>query len=333
MPAVPTDESPPRSQPPASSAAPASKDGASKAKKNKKKQSVAEMQRELRDLAVPSDDAPPKPPVDLRKAALRVGGILAVLWLAALVVTRWTIIPVYVVAALTAAAIGLGVWLVRYVNKSREVAALLQSASRTEEGRKEALKKLETDYKKGDAQAALARAQLEMQDDPRKALTTLEEVDLAKQLGPVADQVRCTRATIHLQLGDLNEARALVDKMDLGKQQEAKTRAMFATVAGETWGRTGNAKKAVELLEVFNPDDTDYADMRVQMWRARAFAYAGAGDMKGASRALKKLVEMSPQLLGMFVGAKKVHPMLQQEAKQLFMRSGAAPRKMVRQKM
>jgi hypothetical protein len=55
--------------------------------------------------------------------------------------------------------------------------------------------------------------------------------------------------------------------------------------------------------------------------------------MKAASRALKKLAEMSPQLLGMFVAVKKVHPMLQQEAKQLLMRSGAVPRKMVRQKL
>ena len=55
--------------------------------------------------------------------------------------------------------------------------------------------------------------------------------------------------------------------------------------------------------------------------------------MKGASRALKKLIDVNPQLLGMFVGAKKIHPMLQQEAKQLLMRSGAVPRKMVRQKM
>ena len=55
--------------------------------------------------------------------------------------------------------------------------------------------------------------------------------------------------------------------------------------------------------------------------------------MKAVSRSLKKLLEMSPQLLGMFVGTKKVHPMLQQEAKQILMRSGAVPRKMVRQKM
>jgi hypothetical protein len=172
-----------------------------------------------------------------------------------------------------------------------------------------------------------------MQEDPRKALATLESIDLARQMAPVADQVRCTRATIHLQLGELPEARALVDKMELGKQQDVKTRAMFAAVAAETWGRTGQGKKASELLEVFNPEDPELVEMRVQMWRARAFAYAGIGDMKGAGRALRKLAEMSPQLLGMFVGAKKVHPMLQQEARQLLMRSGAVQRKMVRQKI
>jgi tetratricopeptide (TPR) repeat protein len=302
------------------------------APKKKKKKSVAEAQRELRELAKPSGD-PDKPPVDQKKLFLRIGGILAVIWVTAGVLTRWSLIPLYGAAALTAAGIAIAVWVVRYTNKSRALGALLRSASETEEGRKEALRKLETDFKKGDVQAVVARAQLEMQDDPRKALTTLETVDLAKQLGPVADQVRCTRATIHLQIGELQEARALVEKMDLGKQQESKTRAMFAAVAGEAWGRTGQAKKAIELLEVFNPDDPDMSEMRVQMWRARAFAYAGAGDMKGASRALKKLVDLSPQLLGMFVGAKKVHPMLQQEAKQILMRSGAVPRKMVRQKM
>jgi hypothetical protein len=302
-------------------------------KKKKKKQSAAAMQRELRDLAKPSPDAPEKPPVDMKKLVVRVGGVVAVVWVIAGIATRWSTIPLYVAAALTVAAVAAVVWLVRYVNKSREMAALLRSASQTEEGRKDALKKLETDFKKGDVQASLARAQLEMQDDPRKALATLEAVDLSKQLVPVADQVRCTRATIHLQLGEIQEARLLVDKMELGKQQDTKTRAMFAAVAGEAWGRTGLAKKGVELLELYNPEDPEYGEMRVQMWRARAFAYAGAGDMKGAARALKKLIDVNPQLLGMFIGAKKIHPMLQQEAKQLLMRSGAVPRKMVRQKM
>lgn len=301
--------------------------------KRKKKQSVAAMQRELRDLAHTSGEAPEKPPVDFKKVFGRVGAIVAVIWVVALIFLKWSIIPVIVAGLLTVGAVGAAVWVVRYVNKSRELGALLKSANETDEGRKEALKKLETGYKKGDVQAAIARAQLEMQEDPRKALTTLEGVDLARQMTPVANQVRCTRATIHLQLGEVQEARALVDKMELGKQQEVKTRAMFAAVAAEAWGRTGQGKKAVELLEVFNPDDPELGEMRVQMWRSRAFAYAAAGDMKAASRSLKKLADISPQLLGMFVATKRVHPMLQQEAKQLLMRSGAVPRKMVRQKM
>ena len=302
------------------------------APKKKKKKSAAEMQRELRDLGKPSGDAQ-EPKVDLTKIYVRVALVLAVVWAIAGIVTRWTMIPLAVAGALTIAALGAGIWLRGYVRKSRELGALLKSAGETEEGRQEALRKLGTDFKKGDVQAAIARAQLEMQDDPRTALATLESIDLGKQLAPVADQVRCTRATIHLQLGDLQEARALVDKLELGKQQEPKTRAMFAAVAGEAWGRTGQSKKAVELLELYNPEDPEYGEMRVQMWRSRAFACAGNGDMKGASRALKKLGEVNPQLLGMFVAAKKVHPMLQQEAKQLLMRSGAVPRKMVRQKM
>lgn len=308
-------------------------EGASEApKKKKKKQSVASMQQELRDLAAPSAAAE-KPPLDFKKIFLRIGLVLGGVWVVALVLLHWTVIPVFAAGGLTVFAVGAGVWVVRWVNRSRELGALLRSAGATEEGRKEALKKLETDFKKGDVQATIARAQLEMQEDPRKALATLETIDLSRQLVPMADQVRCLRATIHLQVGETQEARALVDKMELGKQQDAKTRAMFAAVAGEAWGRTGEAKKAVEMLELFNPEDPDYGEMRVQMWRARAFAYAGAGDMKGAGRALRKLADISPQLLGMFVGAKKVHPMLQQEAKQILMRSGAVPRKMVRQKL
>lgn len=312
---------------------PDSKPEAVPSAQKKKKKSIATMQRELRDLSKPAADAPEKPPVDLKKAFVRVGGVVALIWVLAIATAHWSIIPIIVAAVLTVLAAAAAVWVVRYVNKSRELGALLRSAGETEEGRKDALKRLETDFKKGDVQATIARAQLEMQEDPRKALATLETVDLTRQMAPVADQVRCTRATIHLQLGELSEARALVDKMELGKQQDVKTRAMFAAVAAETWGRTGQGKKATELLDVFNPEDPELAEMRVQMWRARAFAYAGVGDMKGAGRALRKLAEMTPQLLGMFVGAKKVHPMLQQEARQILMRSGAVPRKMVRQKL
>jgi tetratricopeptide (TPR) repeat protein len=312
---------------------PAAKTPAAAPAKKKKKHTAAAMQRELRDLAKPASEAQQAPPIDLKKTFVRVGLVLGVLWLVALLSLHWSVVPVIVAGVLTVLGVGASIWVVRYVRKARELGALLKAAAETDEGRREAILKLETEYKKGDVQATIARAQLEMQEDPRKALATLESIDLAKQMAPVSDQVRAMRAAIHLQMGELQEARQLVDKMELGKQQEPKTRAMFAAVAAEAWGRTGQGKKAVELLEVFNPDEPDLADMRVQMWRARAFACAGAGDLKAASRALKKLADISPQLLGMFLTGKKVHPMLQQEAKQLLLRSGAVPRKMVRQRM
>ncbi len=300
---------------------------------SKKKKSVAEAQQELRDLTKPDPSAPEKPPVDLKKIYVRVGLVMAVVWMiaAGIASTIKSSVPLIVAGVVTVGVIGAGIWVLRYMRKTQALGALIRGAD-TEEGRKDALEKLETDFKKGDSQAILAKAQLQMQQDPRKALETLETVNLDKVMAPMAGQVRAMRAMIHLTLGETSEARALADKLDLGKQQEAKTRVMFATVASEAWARTGNAKKAVETLELFNPEDPDYAEMRAQMWRARAFAYAGANDMKGAGRALKKLADLSPQLLGMFVG-KKIHPLLEREARQLAMRMGAVPRKVVRQRM
>jgi hypothetical protein len=307
-----------------STPAPASQ-GATKTKK--KKQTQQSLQKELRDLARPDPNAPAKPAVDLKKIGIRVGLLLVVLWAIAIAVRHW--IGFAVAGTLTVVIAGVGIWLVRYMKKSEALGALLRGAD-TDEGRRAALAQLSG--MKGDSQALLARAQLEMQEDPKKALETLESADLGKMMGPMADQFRAMRSMIHLTLGQTAEARALADELDLGKQQDAKTRAMFATVASEAWARSGQAKKAVETLELFNPEDPEYADMKTQMWRARAFAYAGANDMKGAGRALRKLADVNPHLLGMFIGTKKVHPLLEREAKQIVMRLGAAPRRVVRQR-
>ena len=295
-------------------------------KEKKKKKSAADVQRDLRDL---TKAGPEKPPIDLKKIYIRVGLILAAAWIVAIILPTW--IPKAVVGVITVIVIGAGVWVVRYMRKGQALGALLKGAD-TEEGRKHALAELET-YGKGDTQALLAKAQLEMQEDPRKALATLESIELSKTLAPIAGQVRAMRAMLHLTLGETNEARALAEQLDLGKQQESKTRAMFATVASEAWARTGNAKKAVETLELFNPEDPEFAELKPQMWRARAFAYAAVNDMKGAGRALKKLADMNPHLLAMFIGAKRVHPLLEREAKQIVMKMGAAPRKVIRQRM
>jgi hypothetical protein len=299
----------------------------SQAAKPKKKKTQADLQRELKELSRPATE---RPPVDWKKIITRVGLVLAVVWIVAIFLPTW--IPKAIAGALTVVVLGAGGWVMRLMKKNEQITAIMKGAE-TEEGRKAALEQLEAGFKKGDAQALMARAQLEMQDDPRKALATLESIDLSKQMAAIASQVRATRAQIHLMIGEPAEARTLADQLDLGKQEDAKLRAMLATVAGEAWARTGNAKKAVETLELFNPEDDEYAELRAQMWRARAFAYAANNDTKGASRALKKLAEMNPHLLGMFVGQKKVHPLLEREAKQIVMKMGVVPRKMMRQRM
>jgi hypothetical protein len=296
-----------------------------------KKKSPADVQKELRELAKPNPQAE-KPPVDLSKMALRVAGVLAVVWFVAVAVASFihSRVPIYLGGILTAAAGGVFWWAKKFMAKQQALGALLREAE-TEEGRKEAIAKIDSEFK-NDTQATLAKAQLLMQEDPRKALEVLESINLDKQMAPVAGQVRAMRAMIHLTLGETAEARTLADQLDLGKQQEPKTRALFATVAGEAWGRTGNAKKAVEVLELFNPDDPEYAELKMHMWRARAFAYASNNDIKGAGRALKKLAELNPHLLAQFLSKKKIHPLLEREARQIVMQAGVMPRKMVRQK-
>lgn len=310
--------------------APAEKKSASSpppAKKKSKKKSAAEVQEELRKISKPTDE---RPPVDLKKIYIRAGAVVLIVWVISIIVRH----PAGYAAAgiLTVGGLVALWWLNRYVQKTQALGAILKGAD-TAEGRKEALEQINAQFKKGDTQAVIAKAQLQMQDDPRAALATLEAVNLDKELAPIAGQIRAMRAMIHLTLGETQEARALADKLDLGKQQEPKTRIMFAAVASETWARTGQGKKAMDTLDLFNPEDPEMGELRAQLWRARAFAYAAVNDTKGVARAVKKLAEINPHLLGMFVGQKKVHPLLEREAKQVVQRMGIVPRKMVRQRM
>lgn len=263
----------------------------------------------------------------VKKTALRVGAILLAVWVVMALIGRpWS----YGVAvAVTLAVAGGGVWLVRYVKKARGVAALVQGAQ-TPEGRKEALARLASDYKKGDTAATFAKAQLQLQeglDGAREALATLEAVDLGRVLPPVADEARAQRAMIHLLLGETDRARALVDSIDLSRHQHPKTRATLASVIGEAWARTGHAKKALDTLSLFDPEEAELAELRPQLLRALAFAHVATNDLRSMKTDLHKLMKINPQLLAAFT-MKKVHPLLAKEARQVLLRSGAVPREM-----
>jgi hypothetical protein len=241
---------------------------------------------------------------------------------------RWVMISIAVVITLLALAVV--IWVSRQAKKARGVASILSGVESAED-RKAALAQLDATYKKNDPTAVFAKAQLEMQEDPKKALTTLEQIDLNKVLGPIADETRAQRAMIHLTLGDVGPARQLVDNIDLTRQRDAKTRAMLTAVCAEAWARTGNAKKSVETLALLDPEDAEYEKLRPQLYRAMAYGYAHTNDVKGMRRVLKKLVQIDIRLLGGFM-MKRTHPLLQKEAKKAAEQSGQVPRKMVMQR-
>lgn len=229
-------------------------------------------------------------------------------------------------AALTLGALGLIGWVVRQTKKAQGVAGILSKAE-TKDERQAALTQLETKYKSNDPTAIFARAQLLLQEDPKKALEALETINLSKVMGNVADEARGQRAMIHLMLGDVAPARDLADGIQLSRHQDAKSRAMLAAVVAEAWARSGQAKRAVDTLSVIDADDAELVQLRPQLFRAQAYAFAHADDLKSARRSLKRLADQDPRLLGGFMN-RKTHPLLQREAKKLLEQSGTMQRKM-----
>lgn len=282
-------------------------------------------------------DAPdPLSSQNLRQMATRLGLPIVAVWvvggcIAAISQSRVAIgLALGIPALITAAIVGIAVWGLSQARKAKSVAGILQNVE-TAEDRKSALERLEQNYDKKDPAAIFARAQLLLQEDPRKALAALEEINLSKVLAPIADEARSQRAMIHLLLGEVTPARDLVDGIDLSRHQDARARAMMGAVTSEAWARTGQVKKAQETIELFNPDDAEFEALRPQLHRSRAFVYAASGDIKGMRRSLKKLLDQDARLLAGFL-AKRTHPLLQKEAKKMLEQSGQVPRKMIVQR-
>lgn len=268
-----------------------------------------------------------------KRIALYVGGPVAIVWLIAFLFTGW--ISKAIAGVLTIAfAVVLGyVW--RRLQRTRKVVDIVRGAD-TAEARKDAISKLETDFKKDDASAIMAKAQLQMQDDPREALRTLETVKLDKVMPQEADEVRVQRAMVHLMFGEIENARELVDRVDIERHKDAKSRATVAAIIAEAWARSGQAKKAVELLDKLTIDK-ELEDIRPQLLRARAFAYAWANRAKLMKQTLKELQALNPQFLSGFITKKKhpmgvaprgVHPILEKEAFDMLSRAPGTQRRM-----
>lgn len=276
----------------------------------------------------------PLSPENLRRMGIRVGIPAVIVW--AIVIAIQNLVLIIIAGVLTAALGAFLWWAIRTGKKRQAVASILQKAD-TKEGRKEALEKLDTEFKDNDVAAIFAKSQLQMQEDPRAALKTLEKINLNKVLANEADEARAQRAMIHLILGETDEARQLVDPIDLKRHKDAKSRASLTSIICEAWARSGQAARAVELLEKLDPNDETYADLKPQLLRSRAFAYAWANNTKKMKDVLRQMKAMNVQYLMGFITRKKnpmgvaprgVHPLLEKEAYDIVMKSGSVQRKM-----
>jgi len=268
--------------------------------------------------------APPK--LDSRTLATRVGIPVVIAWIVAAIIRHW--IAFTVVGGLTAAVVGVVGFAVYFTRKTQRVASIVGDA-KTKEERKEAIEKIDKEFKKGDSAATFAKAQLLMQEDPRGALDELEKIDLAKVMPTIADEARAQRAMIHLMLGEPQRGRALVDAIDLGRHNDQKTKATLAAVVCEAWARTGQAKKAIDILQLFDVNDATLAEARPGLLRAQVFAYGAIDDLKTARSAMHQLAKTDPRIVAGFA-QKGVHPLLVKEAKKILERSGMMPRIQVR---
>ncbi len=287
-------------------------------------------------VSKPAEMPDPLGPEAMKALGMRLGLPLAAVWLvcgliAGVVQSATTrVVMIVIPSVLTVVVGGLVFWALRHAKKAKGVAGIVRGVESAED-RARAIEELDKNYKKKDPTAIFARAQLEMQEDPKQALATLEQIDLGKVMANVADEARSQRAMIHLMLGQVSPARELVDAIDLSRQQDAKARAMMGAVVSEAWARSGQGKKALETVELFSVDDEEFEQVRPQLLRARAYAFAHTNKPKPMKRAMRKLLEVDPRLLGGFL-TKKSHPLLQREAKRMLERSGQVPRKMVVQR-
>lgn len=266
------------------------------------------------------------PGLDLKTLGLRVGLPLLVGWALALLTHSKVFLGV--MAVLTIAAAALIAYARNFTQKAQRVQSIVAGA-KTKEERKAAIEQLDQEFKKDDAAGVFAKAQLQMQEDPETALRTLEGIDLQKVTPQVADEARAQRGMLHLMLGEAAKARQLVDAIDLQRHPDQKSKATLAAVQCEAWARTGQAKRAVEILELFDANDAALVDVRAGLLRSQVFAYGALDDIKKARTAMHALAKVDPRIVAGFA-QKGVHPLLVAEAKKILERSGNLPRMMVR---
>lgn len=263
-----------------------------------------------------------------------IAGAFALLWLVTLMsapsMPTWAGYTMYgVMAALTLAGIGFGIYVWRMTRKQAAMMEILKGAVDAP-GRKEALARLEAGDPK-DAMNALARAQLVAQDDRQKAIEILEGVDLAKAPVTVQDDLRANLAMLYLSYNKVREARSLADDIRLDRAGQAKAKAMYAAIIAEAFARTTKAEDAKKLLETYRDDDPEYGEMRVLLLRSQVFTYFATKNRGLARKAMDKLASVDPNHLGAFMQAG--NPEMSKMVREVLSQAGVMPKQQMKVRM
>ncbi|MGB5811318.1 MAG: tetratricopeptide repeat protein [Polyangiales bacterium] len=256
---------------------------------------------------------------------------LGVVWvIAGILMPSIGYVGLIVAGVLTVLAAGFLVWVWRLTRKSADIAAILKGAT-DKEGRAAALEQLRARSAPGgkDALNAIAQAQLVAQEDPGEAIRILEGIDLKKAPTMVHDDVRANLAMFYLMTGRARDARELADEIRLDRQPQAKAKAMYAAVVAEAFARTGKADDARALLETYDPDDKEFAQVAGMLWRARVYTYFATKKRGRTKEAMERLLDLDPNMVAAFV-QRGTRPELSRLAKQVLAGAGALPKQKMR---
>lgn len=265
------------------------------------------------------DTAPVTPQLKWQNLAYIAGGI-GLLW--ALVVASGSKPAMAVMGVLTVALVGGGAWIWQWIQKQQRLAKLVQAAQGSPEERSKVLEQLSTADAGKDVMNLVVRAQLEAQEDPDKALATLESVDLEKVPALMQDDVRSMKAQMYLLNGRVKDAATTVEKVKPASAQTAEQRGMMAAVKAEALARTGREKEAAELLAAISPDDAAYEKSKVLLLFARIYTNHALHKNDLARKDMLALSKDNVNYLGRFVDKRfRTPPDLTKIAQDVLMRN------------
>lgn len=254
----------------------------------------------------PVKGAPAKPDLSAMAPALQYRNLImagvAFLALWALVVSSGSKGAMAVLGVLTVVLAGFGLYTWRWYQKQKSLMDLAKRATESPEARKAAIEELKArESVDKDVTNVLMRAQLEMQEDPDKALETLESINMKEVPALLLNEVRGMKAQMYLLKNRTKEAGELADQIQLSQIQQADVRVMMAATVAEAWARSGKVKEAFDLLGTFPPDDKSYEKARVPLLFARIFANFAESKRDLVRKDMVALCKENFQYLGRFM--------------------------------